>query len=316
MTNNAQKFIDCLKDADHLLDDYPSTGFSGADHTVSSPPLKKFDLSLFEEWAKFSEPEVSQKQPIRLIQHLSCTGGTLISKCLAAMPNVALLSEANPLSPLQKRGIPKFTPTDLTYLAIQGGFPLIDELSEKLFTTNIGVISEHAQHLGKYLVIREHSHSDFLVGDSPKEMSTIKELLKDDHTILSVVTVRHPVDSYLALLNNGWVHYTPTSFDEYCRRYLLFTECNKAVPQHKYEDFVNEPQTEMKRICEALDLPFNEDFQDVFDLNILSGDSGRSSDVIESRKRREHEEGFRKELKESTTYFQLCEALQYETLLE
>ena len=50
MTNEAQKFIDCLKDADQLLEDYPSVGFSGADHSINHPSLKTFDLTLFEEW--------------------------------------------------------------------------------------------------------------------------------------------------------------------------------------------------------------------------------------------------------------------------
>lgn len=36
--------------------------------------------------------------PIRTIHHMACTGGTVFSKCLAVMPNVALLSEVNPLN--------------------------------------------------------------------------------------------------------------------------------------------------------------------------------------------------------------------------
>ena len=36
------------------------------------------------------------KPLLRTIHHLACTGGTVISKCLAAMPDVALISEVNP----------------------------------------------------------------------------------------------------------------------------------------------------------------------------------------------------------------------------
>jgi hypothetical protein len=315
MDNNAQKFLNCLKDADQILEDYPFADYSDGEYNISHPPSANFDLALFEDWSKFSTPETLQKSPVRVIQHLACTGGTVISKCLAAMPNVVLLSEANPLSTLQKSTTPRFAPTDLTYLAMHGGFPLIDELSEKIFRADIEIISKHAQQLGKYLVIREHSHSDFHVGELPNSFSTIRELLKDDHTVLSVVTVRHPVDSYLSLIKTDWVHYTPKSFDEYCRRYLLFLESNKNVPLHKYEDFVNDPQLVMKKVCETLDLPFNEDFQDVFDLNTLTGDSGRSSSLISTRKRREFDECFREELNNSTMFFQLCEKLNYETFL-
>lgn len=315
MTDDAQKFIDCLKDADQLLEGYPSVDSYGSNDVLTHPPTKIIDLALFEEWSSFSTPDAPNKMPIRIIQHLSSTGGTLIAKCLAAMPNVALLSEVNPLSPILNTGIPRFSPTDLIHLAKRGRFPHIEELCQKLFKTDIEIISKHVRQLGKYLVIREHSHSDFLVGESPNDFSTIKGLLKDDHAILAVVTVRHPVDSYLSLLNNGWVHYAPETFDEYCRRYLLFIESNKKVPLYKYEDFVNDPQSETKRICEALDLPYNEDFLDIFDLNIMSGDSGRSSDVIETRRRREQDAGFRKEQGDSQMYSQLCDKLGYETLL-
>ena len=34
----------------------------------------------------------------RAIHHFACSGGTVISKCVAAMPHVALLSEVNPLN--------------------------------------------------------------------------------------------------------------------------------------------------------------------------------------------------------------------------
>jgi len=37
---------------------------------------------------------------IHTLHHLACTGGTVLSKCLAAMPRVALVSEVNPLNRL------------------------------------------------------------------------------------------------------------------------------------------------------------------------------------------------------------------------
>ena len=48
-------------------------------------------------------------QQIGLIHHLSNTGGILISKCIAAMPSVVLLSEMHPLVGLLQR---QFFPLD------------------------------------------------------------------------------------------------------------------------------------------------------------------------------------------------------------
>jgi hypothetical protein len=35
---------------------------------------------------------------VRTLHHVACSGGTLISRCLAALPGVVLLSELNPLN--------------------------------------------------------------------------------------------------------------------------------------------------------------------------------------------------------------------------
>ena len=312
MKSNTQKFIECLEEAEDILEDYPSVNFSGVDFNLKYADPEHFNLALFEHWSEFCEPDTQQKLPIRIIQHLSCTGGTLISKCLAAMPNVALLSESNPLSSLQVVSESRCAPTDLTYLATQGNFPLIDELSEKIFQADIDVIAKHIKQLGKYLVIREHSHSDYLVGESPNESSTVRKLLKNEYPLLSILTVRHPVDSYLSLLNNGWVHFKPETFDEYCNRYLYFIKHNNDVPTYKYEDFVDAPDIELRRICESLNLPFNEDFQDIFDLNRLSGDSGRSSTTITKRERREFDKDLYTEIIDSTNFKKLCNILEYD----
>lgn len=312
MKSDAQKFIECLEDAGGILADYPSANLTGIDIKLKHATPEHFNLALFEQWSEFCEPKAQQKPSIRIIQHLSCTGGTLIAKCLAAMPNVALLSEANPLSQLHIDSIPRFAPTDLTYLATYGRFPLIEELSEKIFKADIDVIAEHVKQLGKYLVIREHSHSDYLVGDSPNESSTVRQLLNNDFPLLSILTARHPIDSYLSLIKNGWIHFAPATFDEYCSRYLVFVEHNKHVPLYKYENFVDAPDTELRRICEVLDLPFNEDFQDIFDINKFTGDSGRSSSTITKRERRELDQDLAIEIDESANFRNLCRILEYD----
>ena len=312
MKKDVQQFIDYLDDAMHLLDGYPASNQPTLNNQMTDIPPEHFDLAFFEKWPEFYESEAHQKPPVRIIQHLSCTGGTLISKCVAAMPNVSILSEISPLSQLHIGLNPKFSPTDLVYLAAHGKFPLMDELSEKIFKADVDVITTHSKQLGKYLVIREHCHSTYLVGELPEEYKTVRTFLKDEYRILATLTVRHPVDSYLSLVNNGWTHFNPPTIDEYCKRYLLFIEHNDALSIYKYEDFVNDPKKEMKLLCETLELPFNEDFQVVFELNKISGDSGRSSNTIEKRTRREIDEKLRNELNESANYIQLCERLNYE----
>lgn len=55
-----------------------------------------------------------QKEQIRTIHHFACTGGTLIAKCLASMPNTQFISEIEPHSNMTSKA--KFTPTNFIEL--------------------------------------------------------------------------------------------------------------------------------------------------------------------------------------------------------
>lgn len=312
MKTDAQKFIDCLADAKNLFDDYPAVTppDSGAELKFTHP--QRFNHAIFEQWSEFCRHEASQKPKIRIIQHQSCTGGSLISKCLAAMPNISLLSEVNPLGSMSDVHVSGFAPSDLTYLVKQGNFPLINELSQKIFKAEIDAISGHLRQLGNYLVIREHSHSMCFVGELEQQPDAISMLLQDDYQVLSALTVRHPVDSYLSIINNGFDLTWASTFDEYCRRYLLFITQDIDRKIFKYEDFVDDPAKELMILCEALELPFNQDFRDIFDINVMTGDSGRSSSIIEKRERRLYKSKFRKEVGLSEQYLKLCQQLNYD----
>ena len=252
-----------------------------------------------------------QKPLIRMLQHLSCTGGTLISRHIAGMPDVALLSEVNPLSRIHTEH-PRFSPTDMTYLAVMGDFPQTEELSKKIFLADIKVITQHLAPYNKRLVIRDHSHSDYLVGGITPGPGATRSCLQEDYEINTVLSIRHPVDSYLSMLLRGWVKFTPASFDEFCRRYLLFIECNTPHTLVKYESFVADPEKEMKRICRALSLAYNEGFLKKINLLELTGNSGRGSDnKIAPRKRREFDDAFAKEVAESTHFREICAKFDY-----
>ena len=251
-------------------------------------------------------------EPVRLIHHLSCTGGTIISKCIAAMPNVVLLSEVNPASELPRTSIVRFAPTDMIRLAKQSGIPSFDDLRIKLFRAEIDEVIKHTRNLGSRLVLRVHSHSDYLVGDISSQPNYVKNSLDGRHSSVSVMTVRHPIDSYLSLVQKKWIHFNPQTFDEYCRRYLAYLEHNQNDPLFKYEDFVYDPKRVIKSICKALSLPFNEDFIDLFELIKLTGDSGRTSNEISLRSRRKDDGSLLRSARNSSNYETLCEQLDYD----
>lgn len=254
-------------------------------------------------------------EPIRSIHHLSCTGGTLITKCLAAMPNVTVLNEVDPLSTLSFSPTdPKFTPTDLVSLARQGQFELNENVLVRIFIDNLSSINAETTSIGKKLLLRDHCHSHFLTGSFIKKRQTLLSILNSNYKTLSIVSVRDPIDSYLSLEVNGWLHFYPNTFDEYCSRYLTFLEKHEGIPVIKYEDFVNNPLNVVKKICEDLSLAYNDSFVDIFDIFKFSGDSGRIGNIIAPRTRRKINESFVRKSNESESYSKLVKKLEYDRL--
>jgi len=254
-----------------------------------------------------------QKPKLRIIHHLACSGGTLISKCVAAQPNTFLLSELHPTTHLHMGGgKPKFLPADVTTQARYANVPNVDELAWRIFLSNIKITSTHINNLGGYLVIRDHSHSDFCVGKKPESTSSIVHHLNSQFEILSVATIRNPIDSYLSLVSNNWEHFEPKGFDEYCKRVECFISGFQRSQIIKYEDIVAKPLIYIKKLVNKLELPYSDSFMDTFSAFNVTGDSGRSGEVISPRKRRELSETFLREIQSSKSFKKISEKFGYE----
>lgn len=250
---------------------------------------------------------------IRSIHHFACSGGTLISRCIAAMPNVTLLSEVDPLSQMQihQPGKRLFLPTDLIYGASVSLRPVGRETVAAMFTAALAELHKALALQGRYLVLRDHAHSQFCSDTAPPDRATLHELLTRTGPVLSVVTVRHPLDCFLSLLANGWVTFTPGTLDDYARRHLNFLDRHRGLPLFRYEDFVADTEGELQRICSVLELPYLPDASSLLSVVSLSGDSGRSSAQVTARPRREVPLELDAVLEKSPCYIELCARLGY-----
>jgi hypothetical protein len=269
--------------------------------------------SLLARCAQVVEKQNAEQKPIlRVIHHFACSGGTLISKCLSSMPNVFLLSEVHPISKNHIGSKPKYLPSDITSLARYANVPEVDELAIKLFINNIVDTETFVRERGGILVLREHTHIDFCLGDKVSARSAVDDCLNTHFKLKHLVTVRNPIDAYMSLVVNGWVQFTPPSFDEYCKRLLEFIKRYPNNTTVKYEDFVKHPDKKLQEICKILALPFDDRYRDVFDVFTVTGDSGRKSDNIEMRERRPIELTFLSEIKRSKNFRRVAKALKYE----
>ncbi len=287
--------------------------------TVDSKSIKSVKIDNVEgvlaDTLKLCEQEQTPlNEPVRTLHHLSCSGGTLITKCVASMANVLILNEIDFASPLVNRtGNPTFTPTDIVSLLRQGDEKADSALIRDLFLNDISVLLDQQTKVGRVLTLRDHSHSHFLVAGKNIDEPTLYETTKSRFDVLSLVSVRDPVDSYASMVKRRWhLHFEPSTFDEYCRRYLLFLDRHEGLPVVKYEDFVAGPQETMQEICSRLALDYFPEFLDVFDSFVFSGDSGRRGTVVAPRERREVSPELQNEIDQSKNYVRLCNRLGYE----
>jgi Asp-tRNA(Asn)/Glu-tRNA(Gln) amidotransferase C subunit len=258
-----------------------------------------------------AEKSSNLKPTIRLIHHLACSGGTLISKCISAMPNVYLLSEAHPFSDLHLRTEkPKFLPSDISSLSRHANIPHQNELARKIFLESIKLTDQHLTNMGAYLVIRDHTHSDYTVGETECDYSAIVNVLQSDYNVSSLLTIRDPIDAYAALVKNKWLHFSPSTFDEYCRRFNVMLNHFEHANIVRFEDFVAQPATKMREVCEHLAIPYSDFFEDIFGVFRVTGDSGRSSDVI-GRRDRIAPDDILKQCGNSKEYQKICDAGWY-----
>jgi len=248
---------------------------------------------------------------LRTIHHLSCSGGTLISKCIAAMQNIALASEVHPYNP----GPYRYNPFDPVQLLLAGNMIESDKTRlDEIFRQRIELANRFCLEDKKTLVIRDHSHFDFLMKPEPSpEPKSVLNLLEADYHVNSVLTVRNPIDSFCSMNSNKWNH-GGLDFDSYCKRVLIFLDAYKDFPLYKYENFCSAPESVMKAICKNLDITYYQGFINKFHQIELTGDSGRGKKLTIIRPLPEvtYSDAFRQEVARSYYYRAVSERLGYE----
>lgn len=268
-------------------------------------------LSLFSQCElQCTALEYAPREPVRTIHHFACSGGTIMSRAVASQPNTVLLSEIDPLSKIGT-DIANFAPSDVIGSARAGIRGAPNEIIEDTFVTTLDALHKKLSLIGRYLVLRDHAHSHFCYEADPESRPSLRDMIIDKFNIRSIVTVRHPLDSYLSLVKMGWTHFQPATLEEYSRRYQLFLSEYVTLEVFRYENFTADPDGVMENISSALALPYNPNWRDLIPLFVLSGDSGRKSDVISSRQRRNVSEEIETQSFHSPTYEAICDQLGY-----
>lgn len=256
---------------------------------------------------------MTSKPPIRTLHHFACTGGTLFSKLLSVMPDTVLLSEIDPLSRIgRKRQRGPFAPTD-TLRAMAGTQHLSnDDDMIAVFNASMKELEKRVEAHSQKLLIRDHTHSHYCFGEvMPRK--TLRRILMEIFDVQSILTVRHPLYSYMSLSANDWIHFAPKSIEEYSKRYLLFLNDYADAPIVKYEALINSTEKTLLQVCEKLSLPYRGGAESRIGEVKISGDSGRSGAHIAERPPRSPPTGLIEQLPLSPNYRVLCDRLEYDS---
>lgn len=284
---------------------YPATGQGGA----AGAPLGQL-LEAF--WLQSEARLEAGPEPARVVRQLACVGGTIFARVLQAQPNVALLSEVDPYVTRGGRRRPEFAPTDLLYLAELATGSVDDIVREEVFSAGVRALRAAYERQGVRLIVRAHSHTRYCSAREWSSRPGVTELLARDMPVRVLTLVRHPLDSWLALNANGWVHFQPATLEEYARRYLVFLDQPRAGQSVRYEDFIGDPDGVLRRVCDGLDLAFNPAWRDLIGAIRLTGASGRGGDVIAPRPRQPVPDAIAAQAGASPSYDQICARLGYD----
>jgi hypothetical protein len=299
----AEALIRKLDEALDLLHKYPGLP------TLPATPAEPLESLLVQcEAIVVATPD---PEPLRSIHHFACTGGTLLSKVLNGMSNTVVLSEIDPLS----QGIPpvRFMPTDVIFALRHSIRPVDPDIVIAVFIASLKAAKEGLERRGSHLVLRDHSHSQFCRDDTNHAARlTMLEMVSEHFSMRSVVTVRHPLDSFLSLNKQGWIDFSPGTLDAYAERYTAFLERHRDIAIIRYEDFVASPEIVSRELCDILALEYSPFATELTPLIEMSGDSGRNEGPIAQRPRRHISDAIEAERSGSTTYRTLCRRLGYD----
>ena len=257
----------------------------------------------------------SKKSTIRVMHNLGRSGGTLISKCFGCMKNIALLSEIHP----DAQHAHSFNVINQA----QQWFDLDKTIPWKTtdFLSALNTVKKHCLKNNQQLFLRDWSHIDYFglpVTNNPKNTPTLLNTLNDEFRILSVQSLRNPVDTWLSLRRLTLIKKAGVTPTKFINAYLIYLE--KTVGDYRllYENFLSNPNQELQNMCIALELEFDAEYESKwYHYQNITGDLSNSSSLretqtIKPRARRELNPDTLleiEELKDSHAYSKILESI-------
>ena len=208
-------------------------------------------------------------ETLRLIHNLPKTGGTIISKCLGAQKNVALLSEIHPKGQVIRDkmnansliGDPIYQAYKWNNLMTYKEYKIFKN-NNKEFKSKIEFIIEKALSYNKFLIIRDWSFVDFFGKPfiEPTYKNMLLEILEKKFKILNVFILRNPIETLISCYKNLPFFKDNYDLDFFLNAYRNYFLSASKERIFKYEDFFNKPNDVLKQMCEILKIEYTDEY--------------------------------------------------------
>ncbi len=201
---------------------------------------------------------------INLMICFARSGGTLLNRCLGSLPDVIIMSEVNPLGGGWGAEKEK-SPTTIKKQAEQWyGI----SLKNNDFKNSAIELNKICCEQNKHLIIRDWSFVNFTPIEKndlnpPNEILALKEL--EDRSV-TFAFIRNSIDV--------WISRGTPPIEEFYEQYSKYIDelIKNNIKLFKYEDFCENPDTELKKICTYLNIPYSDAYKHYNDFTNVSGD--------------------------------------------
>jgi len=193
------------------------------------------------------------------------SGGTILNKALASLPNIVMLSEVNPLG----GGWGEAGPDSYSTVYEQALHWYGIQLKNKKFKESIIELNKFCEEHGKKLLIRDWSFVNFVGHEynnftPPKRLLTYEEISELNPKIF--VFVRDSIDV--------WISRGTPDVEQFFEEYLDYVKAvkNLNVPIFKHENFTRNPRSTLKEICNTLGLEYKDVIETCINYKNVNGD--------------------------------------------
>ena len=201
------------------------------------------------------------------------SGGTLVNRCLGSMSGNLILSEVNPLASVVS--VPQQTQKWLNLL----GEEELDSFNHQPYGQQILILAKKAKESQQHLIIRDWVAANFIHNPSEENILTpsffLEQTLYLTHyglTDVPVAIIRRAADVYESITRT--FPYLQLDVKAFGEGYVTYSEAVKDYPIFHYETLCQDPQTQIRLICETLDINYDADFINKFyQFNRCTGDN-------------------------------------------